>query len=75
MKIDKFELRYGAMPGRCNAYRKNGVPCHRWPITGYKRCHRHGGGWTRSGRRSKETIAVTGRLNSGKSIHERSIKT
>ncbi len=48
--IDKFELRYGAKPGRCNALCKSGKPCHRWPITGHKRCHRHGAGYTRPGR-------------------------
>lgn len=69
--IDKFAARHDAIIGRCNALCKSGKPCKRYPIAGHKRCHRHGGGWTRDGRRSKETIALTGRANSGKPIHER----
>lgn len=45
--LDKFALRYGAIPGRCNAKRKKhpGKLCQRYPLKGSKRCKLHGGGW------------------------------
>ncbi len=26
----------------------SGKPCHRWPVNGHRRCHRHGAGYTRN---------------------------
>jgi hypothetical protein len=45
--LDKFELRYGAIKGRCNAKRKKhpGLLCKRYPLRGHKRCKYHGAGW------------------------------
>ena len=60
--IDKFELRYGAIPGRCNALCKTGKPCHRYPITGHRRCHRHGGGYTRDNNKHHTQRNTSGRF-------------
>lgn len=55
---DKFSMRPGAIPGRCNAIRKKhpGKLCRRYPMREAKRCAFHGGrglngGWVTKRRR------------------------
>lgn len=55
---DKFAMRPGAIPGRCNAKRKKhpGKLCRRYPMHDAKRCAFHGGrglngGWVTKKRR------------------------